>query len=129
MDSQYCGACKADKPRVDFYAGYRNICKPCHREKSRQWHKENPKSRREGNWRNKYGISFTSEQYDAMHESQEGKCAVCGRAESASGRRLAVDHDHRTGAVRGLLCTKCNTTLGWVELHPQIITYLTQERK
>lgn len=47
---------------------------------------------------------------DAMAEVQGGLCAICH--EPPLNRRLAVDHDHETGAVRGLLCTACNTTLG-----------------
>lgn len=55
-----------------------------------------------------YGI--TDAEYDAMLESQGGRCAICCR--SRRGRRLAVDHCHATGAVRGLLCSSCNQTLG-----------------
>ena len=58
---------------------------------------------------------LTSEVYEAMKEQQRGLCAVCGgdavvRADSDG--ELVVDHDHATGAVRGLLCTLCNTGLG-----------------
>lgn len=53
-----------------------------------------------------YGI--TEEQYDSIYESQGGVCAICRRARGTGYRRLAVDHDHRTGEVRGLLCKPCN---------------------
>lgn len=59
-----------------------------------------------------YGID--AEQYDALLELQGGKCAIC-RARPKS-KRLAVDHDHKSGAVRGLLCSRCNHELlgaGW----------------
>lgn len=52
-----------------------------------------------------YGI--TSEQYEALYEAQGGRCAICQRATGAT-KRLAVDHDHVTGFVRGLLCKPCN---------------------
>lgn len=52
-----------------------------------------------------YGI--TSAQYDAIAELQEGVCAVCGAAPKP-GAYLNVDHDHKTGLVRGLLCWSCN---------------------
>ena len=52
-----------------------------------------------------YGI--TAEEYEALYRAQGGKCAICRRATGAV-RRLAVDHDHKTGEVRGLLCKPCN---------------------
>lgn len=52
-----------------------------------------------------YGLS--GEQYDRLYEEQGGRCYICQRANGRS-KRLAVDHDHATGAVRGLLCKMCN---------------------
>lgn len=52
-----------------------------------------------------YGI--TAEEYAAIYEYQGGTCAICGRAKGTT-RRLAVDHDHDSGYVRGLLCKPCN---------------------
>jgi len=57
-----------------------------------------------------YGI--TAEDYDAMFSSQGGTCAICKRSQT---KRLHVDHDHSTGAVRGLLCRACNTAIGMFE--------------
>lgn len=51
-----------------------------------------------------YGI--TEAQYKEMFDAQDGRCAICGRKPVR--RRLAVDHDHNTGKVRGLLCYTCN---------------------
>lgn len=56
----------------------------------------------------KFGL--TEHQYRALHESQLGRCAICLRPSPS--RRLAVDHCHASGAVRGLLCTSCNLGLG-----------------
>lgn len=52
-----------------------------------------------------YGI--TAAQYQAIYELQGGRCYICQRA-SGKRKRLSVDHDHKTGRVRGLLCTPCN---------------------
>lgn len=61
----------------------------------------------------RYGIS--AEQYDEMVKRQAGRCLICGRMAT----RLNVDHDHATGAVRGLLCNACNPALHLVEQHLQ----------
>ena len=55
-----------------------------------------------------YGI--TGEQYDQLYELQGRKCAVCVTSTGAS-KRLAVDHNHETGEVRGLVCGRCNHNL------------------
>lgn len=71
---------------------------------------------RHADWVRAIWTSFrmTPMEYDRLFEAQRGVCAICAR-ECASGKRLAVDHDHETGTVRGLLCLKCNTALGWFE--------------
>ena len=59
----------------------------------------------------KYGI--TEHQYECMLEMQGGGCGICGYVPGEGKRRLAVDHDHKTGEVRGLLCYRCNRGLIW----------------
>lgn len=51
--------------------------------------------------------------YGQMYLAQGGKCAICQRATGAT-RKLSVDHDHKTGLVRGLLCRPCNDLLGHI---------------
>jgi hypothetical protein len=72
-----------------------------------------------------YGI--TAEEYQELYEAQGGKCWICRRATGAS-RRLSVDHDHKTGKVRGLLCRTCNSHLGHLRDDPEaalrVVTYL-----
>ena len=55
----------------------------------------------------KYNI--TEEEYNAMIESSDGKCWICGRAPKT--KALNIDHNHKTGRVRGLLCYLCNNKL------------------
>lgn len=57
----------------------------------------------------KYGIDAAA--YDEMLRGQNGVCAICLTA-TPGGRFFCVDHCHRTGRVRGLLCTHCNHGLG-----------------
>lgn len=71
------------------------------------------KTLRAGRLRWKYGLSIA--EWDALYWAQDGGCAGCGRAREANGHRLAVDHDHKTGRIRGLLCKRCNQLLGKVE--------------
>lgn len=59
----------------------------------------------------RYGITLAD--YVAMLRAQGGGCAICGQKPTR--RNLAVDHDHATGKVRGLLCAPCNTGLGTLE--------------
>lgn len=61
---------------------------------------------RERHLRYKYGI--TEEQYNYLLERQQGCCAICLRPAEEFPRRLAVDHNHKTGEIRGALCNYCN---------------------
>jgi hypothetical protein len=71
---------------------------------NKQRETEDPAHRRDLRLRRTYGI--TSEQYDEMLEAQGGVCAICGRP--PKNMPLNVDHDHKTGLVRGLICWSCN---------------------
>lgn len=73
---------------------------------------------REGHLRRKYGITLAD--YDALLKHQEGVCAICGR-EPRDDIALHVDHDHATGAVRGLLCFRCNNAVGDLGDDPVIL--------
>ncbi len=98
--------------------------------KRRQWRSDNrdnvletlrnwqAKHRREvrGFWlKQQYGITLAD--YDQMLHAQSSVCALCGGTETRNGSKgnLVVDHDHVTGRVRGLLCSKCNLKLAAVE--------------
>jgi hypothetical protein len=73
----------------------------------------------------KYGL--TPEKFEAMVAAQNGVCAICAE-ECSTGDALSVDHDHVTGAVRALLCRKCNSAIGMlrdsVELAAKALGYL-----
>jgi len=90
----------------------------------KQWRKENPDKvqqqqdryapkRPEYNLR-RYGLTVAER--NAIAEKQDHKCPICQHE-----RKLHVDHDHKTGAVRGLLCLGCNTSLGKFEDDPTIL--------
>ncbi len=91
-----------------------------------------PSMDRERDMRRKYGITIA--QYQAILETQGGKCAICKMEETAfdprtgAQKRLAVDHCHNSEKIRGLLCWDCNTGLGKakesVEILKAMIAYL-----
>lgn len=60
---------------------------------------------------------MTLEQYNEMLEKQKGRCAICDRYGQSPGnkRNLDVDHCHKTGKIRGLLCNRCNQAMGKVK--------------
>lgn len=85
----------------------------------------------------KYKYGITLQEMRKMAEAQDHKCAICGQPETENRngitRHLAVDHDHKTGKVRGLLCSACNTALGKFDDDPVIIAraiaYLAKHAK
>jgi len=96
------------------------------RERTRQWQADNPErvkaknaeyiadgrkaiANRRSYLKRKYGI--TPERYEELLVEQGGGCGICGRLPRAD-IALHVDHDHATGAIRGLLCFRCNNALG-----------------
>ena len=82
-------------------------------------------ARRKNKLLRKFGISWA--EYETMFLLQGGVCAICKKPEQQE-KRLAVDHCHDTGKVRGLLCSMCNTAIGKlndsVELLQRAIEYL-----
>ena len=89
----------------------------------RRWRQRN-RSKLQAQWRRqdlkrKYGL--TVKEYDLLSEKQKHQCAICGKPAKKLQRRLHVDHDHRTGAVRGLLCDDCNTGLGKFKDNPDFL--------
>lgn len=72
---------------------------------TKRWFKQNPEYNRMWKLQTRFGM--TLEEYDELFDGQGGVCAICGGS-NPDGRRLAVDHDHETGEIRGLLCYRCN---------------------
>lgn len=113
--------CHSDRPHLA-----KGLCRSCYRladrhanpEKyaeyrarrriqDRERYRDNPGKFADRNLRALYGLSL--EDYENRLRAQGGVCAICGAA--SVGKRFDVDHDHETGAVRGLLCTSCNNGL------------------
>lgn len=76
-------------------------------------HPYDPITKRAMRLKRKFDI--TLEEYNTMLTEQDGVCAICKAPPDTRWKRLAVDHDHLTGKIRGLLCMTCNTMLGRLE--------------
>ncbi len=112
-------------------------------EQSKNWKKQNPEKvkiyKRKSRINNPLQgrkdrlkiFNLTLEDYDKMLLKQNYVCAICLKPETVKWRgtlkSLAVDHNHETGEIRGLLCTRCNTEVGVVEnkqIRLKVETYL-----
>lgn len=75
----------------------------------------------------KYKFGIVIAEYNTILEAQNGVCAICKQPETAKDMRrgkvksLAVDHNHKTGKIRGLLCDRCNTSIGKFNDDPNLI--------
>lgn len=91
-----------------------SVCKPCWNKFS----KENYDRATKTGYSRKYRYGISRERFESLLAYQNNKCAICGSEYSfIAGRRkgaLAVDHDHATGAIRGLLCVSCNRAVGYL---------------
>lgn len=93
----------------------------CRRHYMKHWHKTpagKARRKRQGNdpeYQRQYRYNLKPGEYDALLLAQGGLCAIC-RADTPGirTRSFYVDHDHDTGRVRGLLCHRCNSALGYL---------------
>lgn len=114
-----CVRCGKDKPLEEYSSRYgvqshllKSRCKDCHRELAKEyyWKTNTPDKQRKRNLKKDFGI--TIEFYEELLLKQDGCCKICRTHHTKFSKRLAVDHDHNTGKIRGLLCMYCNTGLG-----------------
>jgi len=74
------------------------------------------------NYTYKRNFGITIEEYDRMLKDQNQSCGICKISEKKWRKRFSVDHCHKTGKVRGLLCGKCNSVLGFVSDSTEILS-------
>lgn len=109
-----CCSCSLVKPCSEFSPdnskkdGLASLCKECKRERySTRYHRAYRCKRLQKLYQ------ITANDYDSLLAEQGHKCAICGSTETGRNDSwFCVDHDHRTGEVRGLLCNNCNRGLG-----------------
>lgn len=100
-----CRVCGSDD--WYHYDNGRSSCAICDRRRQK---KRVGKDRWARNIKTKFGL--TPQEYNTLLDLQGGGCAICGLKPGEQKRRLNVDHDHETGEVRGILCSRCNSGLG-----------------
>ncbi|MEA2498411.1 MAG: hypothetical protein QOH26_816 [Actinomycetota bacterium] len=116
----WCNDCSCDKPPEDFprnrrtKSGRGQYCKPCHNARNRATIKRLYGNTRHYHLKQRFGIGAA--EVDAMIEAQGGLCALCREAPA-----VHVDHDHKTGKVRAILCEPCNGGLGQFKDNPRTI--------
>jgi len=127
LETRTCRVCGEEKNLLnDYYfvrknpalpSSYSYECKDCTIKRTVKYNKENSATVRSQFLKRRYGMTF--EQFETMLSSQDNACAICGTKEPSKNRgrdkRFHVDHDHKTGEVRGLLCKSCNIALGEVK--------------
>jgi hypothetical protein len=128
---KWCNDCQTFKPLDEFgrnkntKTGRASYCKDCHNKRSQDTRRLLYGGGREYHLRRRYGLGQVD--IDQILAGQNGTCAVCGRPDPGH-----VDHDHKSGRVRGMLCFNCNQALGNVRDNLQVIyglaTYLRTSR-
>jgi hypothetical protein len=115
-----CADCGELKPRSDFprnkseSSGYAPYCKPCHTAKGVASKTRTHGSTRDYHLKRRYGLN--SAEVAAMLAAQQGVCAIC-----LTPNPEHVDHDHKTGKVRAILCFNCNGGLGQFKDRPELL--------
>jgi Recombination endonuclease VII len=109
----------AEQERARSRNWNRSHRKKCNEMWSR-WYRNHPQSAKHTTISKRYGLGVR--EYEALLKAQGGKCAICRQPERATYhgrvRRLAIDHDHHTDRIRGLLCSNCNAALGHFRDNP-----------
>jgi Recombination endonuclease VII len=115
-----CPDCGEDKPLEEFPRnrngrhGRGTYCKPCHNARNRETVRRRHGGYRHYRLKQKYGIGAA--EVDALISAQGGLCALCEVRPATQ-----VDHDHKTGKVRAILCLHCNAGMGAFKDDPDII--------
>ena len=127
---EYARSPEERKKRTAYMRIWRSKNRIKHNQMARESHQRNKhkhvEKRRNYHLLKKYGIS--SLDYEKMFVAQNGLCMICEKNKHLGRRRLHVDHCHVSGKIRGLLCSKCNGSLGWFEIYKaKIFSYLDND--
>jgi hypothetical protein len=119
VDQKTCTQCGILKPLTDFYkrknrpSGHVSECKSCIIARNRARYEGSREEINDKRAAKVYGLTY--EEVVEMRESSNGICQCCNRPGLHHHKRLVIDHDHSTGKVRGLICSRCNSILGFAQ--------------
>lgn len=120
-----CITCLQILPLESFYRKRQNQkqseCKQCTCVRRAKWWRSPAGKRSSANTKLKARFGITVEQFEMRLKEQDGKCLICGATESGLGHKLAVDHNHVTGKIRGILCKSCNIGIGNLKDCPDLL--------
>ena len=124
MKSKVCTECEEEKLFSEFHRdkthkdGHRNRCKKCQNKLTKEYRQTKCGREKKENSRLKHKYGIALEKYNQKWGEQKGLCAVCKKPETVMQhevvQHLCVDHNHKTGKIRKLLCRRCNRTLGLI---------------
>jgi hypothetical protein len=112
---KFCYNCKETKPKSKFHKhsstkdGVQVYCAECANNYKKQWRKENKISVADSRLKSRYKINTQTK--ENMIQKQDNKCEICEN--ELISKYTVIDHCHKTGNVRGILCGSCNTMLGF----------------
>jgi len=133
-----CTICKTPKENIEYsikrgarrVRNYSSSCKECDKLRLEKYSKTRVYKNLAKQYQIKYKFKLSIEDWNKMYNNQNGCCAICEIHQDKLNKNLAVDHDHKTGKVRGLLCQTCNTAIGLlkdnIEILNKAIKYLNK---
>jgi hypothetical protein len=126
-----CKKCGEEQPKTNFRSRggkqkhlLKSHCNNCLKKDHERWVKQNKEAVRKYRAKDKWTLkkrcarhNITPEEFWCMYEEQDGTCPICDKGIEAESS--AIDHNHKTGEVRGILCKSCNRALGLFGDSPQ----------
>lgn len=128
--TKVCSKCKEEKPKSSFRSRggkqkhlLKSYCNACLYQDHKRWTEDNQGLVREYRAKDKWTLkkrcarhNITPEEFWSIYEEQDGTCPICDKAIEAESS--AIDHNHKTGEVRGILCKSCNRAIGLLGDNP-----------
>ena len=116
MSTKECSKCGSALPVSSYYKnsasddGLDYTCRDCRKAYARKYYMKNRKVRCQRKIIERHGVGLIYKNF--LLASQDWKCSICGKELKPNSSDACLDHDHRTGEIRGVLCRQCNAYIG-----------------